>query len=52
MIGVRVRATPKSLGGLDRVPNKRRDTLVAWLYVKLLLALLVERLGSAEAEHS
>jgi hypothetical protein len=42
----------KSLGGLDRVPNKRRDTLVAWLYVKLLLALLVERLGSAEAEPS
>jgi hypothetical protein len=42
----------KSLGGLDRVPNKRRDTLVAWLYVKLLLALLVERLGSAAAEPS
>ncbi|MEP7119469.1 MAG: transposase [Byssovorax sp.] len=40
----------KSLGGLDRVPNKRRDTLVSWLYVKLLLALLIERLGSAEAE--
>jgi DDE family transposase len=42
----------KSLGDLDRVPNKRRDTLIAWLYVKLLLALLVERLGSAAAEPS
>jgi DDE family transposase len=42
----------KSLGGLDRVPNKRTDTLLAWLYVKLLLALLLERIGSAAAEIS
>jgi hypothetical protein len=42
----------KSLGGLGRVPNKRSDTLIAWLYVKLLLALLLERIGSAAAETS
>jgi hypothetical protein len=42
----------KSLGGADRLPNTRPDTIVAWLYVKLLLGLIVERIGSAGAELS
>lgn len=39
----------KSLGGMDQLPNQRDDTTLAWLYVKLLLGLIVERLGSAAA---
>lgn len=39
----------KSLGGMDELPNQRDDTTLAWLYVKLLLGLIVERLGSAAA---
>jgi hypothetical protein len=42
----------KSLGGVDRVPTERDDTTLSWLYVKLLLGLIVERLSSAQAEFS
>lgn len=42
----------KSLGGLDQLPNERDDTILAWVYVKLLLGLIVERIGSATAELS
>jgi hypothetical protein len=42
----------KSLGGVDRVPTERDDTTLSWLYVKLLLGLIVERLGSVQAEFS
>jgi Transposase DDE domain len=42
----------KSLGGMDELPNQRDDTTLAWLYVKLLLGLIVERLGSASAPAS
>jgi Transposase DDE domain len=34
----------KSLCGLDRLPNYRDDTIRAWLYAKLLAALLVDRM--------
>jgi hypothetical protein len=37
----------KSLGGLDQLPNERDDTILAWLYVKLILGMIVERIGSA-----
>jgi hypothetical protein len=37
----------KSLGGLDQLPNERDDTINAWLYIKLLLGMIVERIGSA-----
>ena len=36
----------KSLGGLDQLPNERDDTILAWLYVKLILGMIVERIGS------
>ena len=37
----------KSLCGLDRLPNYRDDTIRAWLYGKLLAALLMDRMISA-----
>jgi hypothetical protein len=37
----------KSLCHFDRLPNYRDDTMQAWLTTKLLLGLLLERLGSA-----
>ncbi len=40
----------KSLCGFDRMPNFLDDTIVAWIYVKVLLGLLLERLASASAE--
>ena len=39
----------KSLCGLDRLPNYRDDTIRAWLYAKVLAALLVERMMAASA---
>jgi hypothetical protein len=37
----------KSLIGIDRVPTSRKDTTIAWLSIKLLLAMLIDRmLGS------
>lgn len=37
----------KSLCHFDRLPNYRDDTMQAWLTAKLLLALLLDRLGSS-----
>ncbi len=36
----------KSLCGFDRLPNYRDDTIVAWLYAKVLLGLLLDRMSS------
>jgi hypothetical protein len=36
----------KSLCHFDRLPNYRDDTMLAWLYAKLLLALLMHRMSS------
>ena len=38
----------KSLGGLDQVPTSRNDTTLAWLSIKLLLGILVERMIGSE----
>ena len=38
----------KSLGGLDQVPTSRSDTTLAWLAIKLLLGILVERMIGSE----
>lgn len=40
----------KSLCGLDRLPNYRDDTIQAWLCAKVLLGLLLDRIGSATAD--
>lgn len=37
----------KSLCGLDRVPNYRADTIKSWIYAKLLVALLLDRMASS-----
>jgi hypothetical protein len=38
----------KSLCGMDRLPNYLDETILAWLYAKVLLALLMQRMaGSA-----
>lgn len=42
----------KSLCGLDRVPNYRPDTIKAWIYAKLLVALLLDRMSSSQREVS
>jgi hypothetical protein len=36
----------KSICGFDRMPNFRPDTIVSWLYAKLLAAVLLEKLAS------
>jgi hypothetical protein len=36
----------KSLCGFDRLPNYRDDTIVAWLYAKVLLGLVLDRMAS------
>lgn len=42
----------KSLCGFDRMPNHRPDTILSWLYAKILAALLLERLASQKSEVS
>jgi hypothetical protein len=42
----------KSLCGFDRLPNYRDDTIVAWLYAKLLLGILLDRMTSIQGELS
>jgi hypothetical protein len=37
----------KSLCGFDRLPNYLDDTILAWLYAKLLLALLMQRMAAS-----
>lgn len=40
----------KSLCRFDRLPNYRDDTILSWLSIKVLLGLLLDKLGSAAAE--
>lgn len=40
----------KSLCGFDRLPNYRDDTILSWLSIKVLLGLLLDKMGSAAAE--
>lgn len=40
----------KSLCHFDRLPNYRDDTIQAWLTGKLLLGLLLDRIGAAELQ--
>jgi Transposase DDE domain len=42
----------KSLCGFDRLPNYRDDTIVAWLYAKVLLGVLLDRMASIRGELS
>jgi len=39
----------KSLGGIDRVPTSRKDTTIAWLSIKLLLGMLIDRMLGSES---
>ena len=39
----------KSLGGIDRVPTSRKDTTIAWLSIKLLLGMLIDRMIGSES---
>jgi hypothetical protein len=40
----------KSLCDFDRLPNYRDDTILAWLYAKVLLGLLLDRMASSAKE--
>lgn len=40
----------KSLCGLDRVPNYKPETIKSWIYAKLLVALLLDRMASSTGE--
>jgi hypothetical protein len=40
----------KSLCNFDRLPNYREDTILAWLYTKVLLGLLMDRMSSSAKE--
>jgi hypothetical protein len=40
----------KSLCGFDRLPNYRDDTILAWLYLKLILGIILERIASPTTE--
>lgn len=40
----------KSLCRFDRLPNYRDDTILSWLSIKVLLGLLLDKMGSAAAE--
>jgi hypothetical protein len=40
----------KSICGLDKLPNFRDDTIRAWILAKVLLALVLDRMGSVGAE--
>ncbi len=40
----------KSLCDFDRLPNYRDDTILAWLYAKVLLGLLLDRMASSATE--
>ena len=42
----------KSLCGFDMLPNQRDDTTLAWLYTKVLLGLLLDRMASIPTELS
>lgn len=40
----------KSLCGFDRMPNFKSETILAWLYAKILAVVLLERLASQQGE--
>ncbi|MSP26466.1 MAG: hypothetical protein EXR75_15210 [Myxococcales bacterium] len=40
----------KSLCNFDELPNYRDDTILAWLYTKVLLGLLMDRMASSAKE--
>jgi len=40
----------KSLCGFDRLPNYRDETIRAWIYLKVLLGIVLERMASAPSE--
>jgi hypothetical protein len=40
----------KSLCGFDRLPNYRDDTIAGWIYLKLILGMILERMTSPSAE--
>jgi hypothetical protein len=40
----------RSLCHFDRLPNYRDDTILAWLYAKLLLAVLLQRMALGASE--
>ena len=42
----------KSLCGFDLLPNQRDDTTLAWLYTKVLLGLVLDRMASIPTELS
>ena len=42
----------KSLCGFDMLPNQRDDTTLAWIYAKVLLGLLLDRMASIPTELS
>lgn len=42
----------KSLCGFDLLPNQRDDTILAWLYAKVLLGALLDRMASIPTEVS
>jgi hypothetical protein len=42
----------KSLCGFDVLPNFRNDTILAWLYAKVLLGALLDRMASTPTELS
>jgi IS4 transposase len=42
----------KSLCGFDMLPNQRDDTILAWLYAKVLLGALLDRMASIPTEIS
>jgi hypothetical protein len=42
----------KSLCGFDMLPNQRDDTTLAWLYTKVLLGLVLDRMASIPTELS
>ena len=39
----------KSLCGFDRLPNYRQDTIVAWIYLKVILGMILERMAAPSA---
>lgn len=39
----------KSLCGFDHLPNYRDDTILAWIYLKVILGIILEQMGSATA---
>lgn len=39
----------KTLCGFDRLPNYRDDTVLAWIYLKVILGIVLERIASPPA---